>query len=191
MLPTGEERPIAFASRSLSASEKNYSQIDKEALVYGTQKFHSYLYGRRFTLITDHKPLTSILGPKKGVPSVAAARMQRWALLLAAYNYDIEFRPTAAHSNADALSRLPLPDDCKQRSSETGLYHVRQIESLPITSHVIRQATQRDPTLSKVKEYVMKGWPENVPKNLVENKQSYELNKAVYSGEEELSFPTP
>ena len=54
VLPTGEERPIAFASRSLSASEKNYSQIDKEALslIYGTQKFHSYLYGRRFTLIS-------------------------------------------------------------------------------------------------------------------------------------------
>ena len=83
VFPNGEERPIAFASRSLSKSEKNYSQIDKEALalVYGVQKFHTYLYGRHFTLITDHKPLTTILGPKKGVPAVAAARLQRWALL--------------------------------------------------------------------------------------------------------------
>ena len=176
VLPTGEERPIAFASRSLSASEKNYSQIDKEALslIFGIKKFHSYLYGRRFTLITDHKPLTSILGPTKGVPSVAAARMQRWALLLAAYNYDIEFRPTTTHCNADALSRLPLPDDGKQRPSETGMYHVRQIESLPITSQAIRKATQRDPTLSKVKEYVLKGWPEEVPNTLLtyRNKQA-------------------
>ena len=55
VFPNGEERPIAFASRSLSKSEKNYSQIDKEALglVYGVQKFHMYLYGRRFTLVTD------------------------------------------------------------------------------------------------------------------------------------------
>ena len=101
------ERPIAFASQSLSKSKKNYSQIDKEALglVHGVQKFHTYLYGRRFTLMTDHKPLT-ILGSKKGVPAVAAARLHRWALLLAVYNYDIEFRSTTDHGNADALSTV-------------------------------------------------------------------------------------
>ena len=106
VLPDGVERPVAFASRSLSSSERNYSQIDKEALalVYGVKKFQAYLYGRKFTLVTDHKPLTSIFGPRKGVPAVAAARLQRWSLLLSAYNYDIEFRPTAAHGNADALS---------------------------------------------------------------------------------------
>lgn len=182
VLQNGEERPIAFASRSLTASEKNYSQIDKEALslIYGIQKFHSYLYGRRFTLVTDHKPLTSILGPKKGVPSVAAARMQRWALLLAAYNYDIEFRPTTTHCNADALSRLPLPDDCQQRPSETSMYHVRQIEALPITSQAIRTATQRDPTLSKVKTHILKGWPENIPKEI----QVYHNKKAELSVEQ-------
>jgi hypothetical protein len=51
-----------------------------------------YLYGRKFTLITDHKRLTTILGPKRGVPAVAAARLQRWAIQLGAYNYDIEYQ---------------------------------------------------------------------------------------------------
>ena len=168
VFPNGEERPIAFASRLLSKSEKNYSQIDKEALVliYGVQKFHTYLYGWKFTLVTDHKPLTSILGPKKGVPSVATALLQRWALLLAAYHYNIEFRATSAHGNADALSRLPLPEEGSARPSETRLCNLRKIEALPVTSQEVRTATQRDPVLSKVKSCVLKGWPEQVPRSL-------------------------
>lgn len=153
ILSSREERPIAFTSRSLSQSEKNYSQIDKEALalIYGVRKFHNYLFGRKFTLVTDHKPLTSIFGPKKGVLSVAAARLQRWALLLTAYNYNIEFRSTTAHGNADALSRLPLPTTGSQVPSEIRLCNLRKIEVLPVTSVEIRTATQRDPILSKVK----------------------------------------
>ena len=91
VLPSGEERPIAYASRTLTKSERNYAQIEKEALsiIFGIKKFHQYLYGRKFLLVTDHKPLTTLLGPKSGIPTLAAARLQRWALLLAAYQYDI------------------------------------------------------------------------------------------------------
>ena len=74
----------------------------KRSIVLEVKKFHSYLYGRKFTLITDHKPLVTILGPKTGVPALAAARMQRWALILAASQY----RKSAEHANADAMSRL-------------------------------------------------------------------------------------
>ena len=96
VLPDGSERPVAFASRTLNKAESGYSQIDKEALgiVYGVKKFHEYLYGRKFNLVTDHKPLTSIFHPQKGIPSLAAARLQRWAIILAAYDYDIVFRGT-------------------------------------------------------------------------------------------------
>ena len=51
----------------------------------------------------------TILGPKTGIPSLAAARLQRWAIVLSAYQYGIEFKRTEAHGNADGLSRLPLP----------------------------------------------------------------------------------
>ena len=67
--------------------------MEKEALslIFDVSKFHTYLYGRKFALITDHKPLTTILGSKKGVPPIAAARLQRWAVKLSAYTYEIEF----------------------------------------------------------------------------------------------------
>lgn len=84
-LPDGSERPIAiaFASRTLSSNERNYAQIEKKALslLFGVKKFYLYLYGQKFSLVTDHKPLTAIFGAKKGVPSLAAARLQCWAVL--------------------------------------------------------------------------------------------------------------
>ena len=114
-------------------------------------------------MVTDHKPLTSILGPKKGVPAIAAAQLQRWAILLGAYNYAIEFRSMGEYGNADALSWLPLPEEGPRCLSETSLYNIRQIEALPPTSQEIQKATQQDPILNQVLSYCLKGWPETVP----------------------------
>ncbi len=63
----------------MTQSERNYSQIEKEALAltFGVKKFHQFLRGRHFTLVTDHKPLTVVLGSNKGLPTAAAARLQR------------------------------------------------------------------------------------------------------------------
>ena len=77
------EKPIEFASRTLNSAELKYSQIEMEglSLVYGVKKFHMYLYGKqKFMLVTDHKPLLTILGPKAGLPTLVAARLQRWAV---------------------------------------------------------------------------------------------------------------
>lgn len=65
--PDHSERPIAYASRVLSDSECKFPQIEKEglAIIFGIQKFYDYLYGRKFTLVTDHKPLIHIFGEKK------------------------------------------------------------------------------------------------------------------------------
>ncbi len=92
-MPDQSERPIAYASHTLTNSERNYSQIEKE-VIFGVKKFHTHLCGRKFVLVTDHKPHTMILGPKKGIPVMAAARLQRWAVILSAYTYEIEFCPS-------------------------------------------------------------------------------------------------
>ena len=96
IMPNKSERPVAYASRTLSPAERNDAQIEKEALgiIFGVTKFHKFLYGRKFTLVTDHKPLLTLLGPKSPIPPLAAARLQRWALILTAYNYDIQYCPS-------------------------------------------------------------------------------------------------
>lgn len=105
----GVERAVSYSSRTLSPAEQNYSQIDKEAIVvvYGVKKYHQYLYGRHFTLKCDHKPLLSIFGPKKGISVFAAGRLQRYALFLTGYDFEIKYVKSVENS-ADALSRLSL-----------------------------------------------------------------------------------
>ena len=63
VLPDWTEHPGAYASRTLKPSERNYAQLEKEALslIFGIRKFHRYIYGRSFTLVTDHRPLTTVL----------------------------------------------------------------------------------------------------------------------------------
>ncbi|XP_014834021.1 PREDICTED: uncharacterized protein K02A2.6-like [Poecilia mexicana] len=163
-MDNGLERPIAFASRSLSSAERNYAQIDREALslVWGIKKFHHYLYGRRFTLVTDHQPLVSIFNPRKGVPVMSAARLQRWALFLGAHSYDIEFKGTKQHCNADGLSRLPLSTSVEEPASKgdpAEMFHTTLIDQLPVTNAMIRKETRNDPALSKVYDITVQGWP--------------------------------
>ncbi|KAL5474436.1 hypothetical protein EMCRGX_G026382 [Ephydatia muelleri] len=110
--PDGSEHPVAFASRTLAPAEKNYSQLDKEglAIIFGVEKFHNFLFGRQFTIFTDHKPLKHLFGEDKPIPPMASARLQRWALKLSAYQYKIAHKPGKDNANADILSRLPLPE---------------------------------------------------------------------------------
>ena len=74
----GEEKLIVFASCTPSSTEQNYSMIEKQALTitFGVKKFYQYLFGQRFTLLTERKPLTYILGPKCGIPVLAVSRLQ-------------------------------------------------------------------------------------------------------------------
>ena len=161
--PDGTDKPIGFVSRTLTDTEKRYSQLEKEGLacVFGVTRFHAYIYGRSFTLITDHKPLQGLLGQNRAISPQAAGRIQRWALKLANYHYTLEFRPTHKHANADALSRLPLPEKpaCVPVPAEMVLL-TEMLQSAPITAAQIARWTRTDPVLSKVLRCIKEGWPE-------------------------------
>ena len=132
----GIERPIAFASRSLTKAEQNYSQIEWEALsiVWGVKKFQLYLYMKEFTLVTDHKPLTVLFNPTKAIPVITSARIQQRALFLMDYQYRIQFRRTGNHANADALSRLPIEEKELMSNKTVSLLQLRQIEETLLTA---------------------------------------------------------
>jgi hypothetical protein len=157
----GQELPIEYASRTLSPAESNYSQIEKEglAIIFGIKKFHLFLYGRRFMLVTDHKPLTRIFGPKSNIPPLAAARMQRWAILLSGYDYRIEFRKSADNANADFFSRFPLHDTNNENENDEYVF-TTGVELLPLTAGEIKNSTRVDKLLCKVYENTLSGWPE-------------------------------
>ena len=166
----GSERPVAFASRTLSKAERNYSQVEKEGLacIFGVKKFHSFLFGRKFTIITDHKPLLTLFSEVRPVPTQCSARIQRWSLTLSAYDYEICYRSSKAHSNADALSRLPLPVASGEVNTplpaETVLL-MEHFESSPVTAKHIERETSRDPVLWRVLEFVRSGWPDSCPED--------------------------
>ncbi|XP_053600427.1 uncharacterized protein K02A2.6-like [Plodia interpunctella] len=155
----GSERPVSCVSRTLNAAERNYSQLDKEALAifFGITKHHQFLFGRRFVLRTDHQPLTYIFGVKGGIPQTAASRLQRWAAQLAAYDFSVEFVRSADNGPADALSRLPLAQEVLLKDAINYMNLIE--ECLPVNFKEIATATERDTLLCKIKGYIQFGWP--------------------------------
>ena len=119
IMEDGSDRPIAFASRTLTVAEKKYAQLEKEGLatVFGNKKFHNYLYGEEFTIESDHKLLFFLFSERNSILHLASACIQRWALTLSTYRYTICYKAGTEISNADALSRLTIPvttlSDCQ------------------------------------------------------------------------------
>ena len=171
-MPSGKKRPIAYASRTLAPAEKKYSQIEKEglSLIFGVKKFHQYLWGRKFKLVTDHKPLLTLFGEHKSLPTMAAARIQRWAIILSAYDYSIEYCASEKHSNADGLSRVPLPDtgDAGTTAISESIHALltAHLEQAPLNADQVARTSRTDNVLSKVLRYVMTGWPNDVDQSL-------------------------
>ncbi|XP_043218696.1 uncharacterized protein K02A2.6-like [Amphibalanus amphitrite] len=167
-----DERPIMYVSRSLSEHERKYSQIEREGLcvVWAFQRLKQFLYGRHFKLVTDNKPLAHVFGPKAPLPTLAASRIQRWAMKLAEYDFSVEVRKSEQIPVADWLSRLPREGSVLKSEApedECTVCLIGQLESLsPVTAAAIQRETARSPILAKVMHFVHNGWSEAVNEEL-------------------------
>lgn len=103
--PINADKPICYASRTLNESEINYSTIEKEllAIVWATKYFRPYLFGRKFKILTDHKPLQWMVNMKE--PN---SRLTRWRLRLSEYDFTVTYKKGKSNTNADALSRIEI-----------------------------------------------------------------------------------
>lgn len=153
------ERPIQFASQTLTTVQQKYAQIDKEAyaIIFGIKKFYQYVFGRTFTLVTDHEPLVKIFSPTAGLPVFSAARMQHYAIFLQAFDYKIKYRNTKDHANADTMSRLPVEKTRAQQFDEPDSLEIAQIETLPVTLKELAKETGNDPSLAKLIQGLVTG----------------------------------
>ena len=155
----GQERPIAFHSKALTAAERNYAQLDREALaiVVGVKKFHHFLYGHNFEIITDHKPLLGLLSSDRQIPEMISPRMLRWTIFLTSYNYTLLHRPGKNIPHADALSRVPI--ECNETNVDDTVFLLESWQDTPISPKEISTETKRDPVLRQIYDWVLNGWP--------------------------------
>ena len=144
-------KPVAYSSRSLSDPESRYAQIEKEmlAVVHGLEKFHMYTYGRRVTVVTDHKPLVSIV--KKPL-SKAPARIQALVLRAQKYDYALISKDGKDIPGADTLSRGSLPD---KPQSERVYVNMSFCEINNDKLSEIRSATRDDSELSELSKVIV------------------------------------
>ena len=179
-----EWKPVAFASRSLNQSEKQYAQIEKEILsiVFGCERFHEYLYGYQFLIQNDHKPLSAILSkPINKCPP----RIQRFYLRLQKYNFVFEHVSGKRLIVSDTLSRSCNKTDSISEIDDNDInaYVLSIINNLPISKKRLLEfqtESEKDQDLQNLKQYTLKGWPE---KSNVE----YPL-KPYYSIRDEISY---
>ena len=158
-------KPVAYASRAMTSAEQNYAQIEKEmlAICFATSKFHQYVYGKPSVSVqTDRKPLESIL--KKPLCK-APPRLQRLMLRLQPYDLDVHYVPGKYMYLADTLSRAYIQGESSaELEDELSRIVHSLVVNIPVSASKlseIRQATEQDPTLRKVKDLIVTGWPKS------------------------------
>ena len=157
----GVRRAISYASRTLSSVERHYSQTEREALaiVWSCERLRQYLIGRKFTLVTDHQRLRAIYSPS----SRPSARIERWVLRLQEFDFDIRYVP-GRQNIADALSRLPVPEEAAAPSVESSVRAVAAAAvPVALSAREVERASETDPELELVRSCLLSDDWANIP----------------------------
>ena len=160
-------KPVAFASKALTATEQGYANIEQEllAIIFGVEQFHTYVYGHSFKVYTDHKPLKQI---QQKTLVDAPACLQCMLLHLQGYDCIIIYRPRKKMLLADTLSRYAPLRAC-EIELDIAICHTH-IRSAWKSS--LQELTRTDPLLWSLAETIIDGWPED-PKDISEALHSY------------------
>jgi RNase H-like domain found in reverse transcriptase/Reverse transcriptase (RNA-dependent DNA polymerase)/Integrase zinc binding domain/Integrase core domain len=193
-ISNGVERPVGFASRLLTPTESKYSASEREALacLWASEKWHFFLYGRHYTLITDHSALRTLL--TAGGTGHRPLRLHRWADRLNQYNFTVRYRAGRDNVVADCLSRAypaappatrPTEKSAAEPDSEEDIDATIQtifgsLATSVITMDTVASATAADLALATVRQYVIDGWPSD-------KRQIQPMVKPFYDIQSELS----
>ena len=178
---------LCYASRALTDVEQRYSQTEREmlAFVYAAEHFHLYLYGEKFTITTDHRPLLGIVKSLKP----ATARIERWRLRLMPYRCSLIYQPGTNDQNPeDYLSRHPHHKPEKDNAAET---YISYTVPKSITPEVVKKATEEDSLLQKVKVAVANGrWNDPLLLNFSLFKEELSVNNGFILRGHRFAIPS-
>ena len=158
-------KPVSYASRSMTETERRYAQIEKEALAttWACEKFSSYILGKRFVIETDHKPLVPLLG-EKNLDSLPP-RILRFRLRLARFDYSIIHIPGKFMYTADALSWAPVSEmnnlELQEEAEALMEVCISQLRTYKTGLEEYQTSQAADPVCSTVMHFCRNGWPTN------------------------------
>ena len=152
-----DDGPVAFASKVLTPTEQRYANNERELLacIFGAERFRTYVFGRHFTIESDHKSLEQI--SMKNLAD-APVRLQRMLLRLQDYDFTIKYRPGEEMVIADTLSRYS-PEDTPEILLDISVNHV-YIDAEKKQDYQL--AIKDDPLLSALADTIIAGWPDDI-----------------------------
>ena len=154
-----DDHPLAYVSRALTPTERNYSQMEKEclAIVFSTERFHQYTFGRQTTVHSDHKPLQAIM--RKPL-SKAPKRLQAMMLRLMHYDLEVVYKKGTDLHIADMLSRAHAQPDPDLKTCFGNINAISHLRVSKKTATALKEATSQDEVMKLLKEVIIHGWPE-------------------------------
>ena len=153
-------KPLAYSSRALTPTEKNYAQIEKEllAIVFSVEKWHQYAFGRHIYIQSDHKPLETIFNKPL---STAPRRLQGMMLRLQGYDLTVKYTRGKDLVLADTLSRAFLQNVPAEQEEFEMINAVNILPIRPERLEKLKAETKRDASLQELMRTVLDGWPED------------------------------